>query len=114
MFCPECGTMAFPINGEIECTNYKCGYNGPVGKMKIQGKEIDLGDVQSSSKAETREYEVIKDSDQMKGVLTTGDYMCPKCNGVKVFSYLEQTRSSDEPETRMLTCKNCGKGWREY
>lgn len=114
MFCPECGTMAFPINGEIDCTNYKCGYNGPVGKMKIQGKEIDLGDVQSSSKAETREYEVIKDSDQMKGVLTTGDYMCPKCNGVEVFSYLEQTRSSDEPETRMLTCKNCGKGWREY
>ena len=114
MFCPECGTMAFPINGEIDCTNYKCGYNGPVGKMKIQGKEIDLGDVQSSSKAETREYEVIKDSDQMKGVLTTGDYMCPKCNGVEVFSYLEQTRSSDEPGTRMLTCKNCGKGWREY
>ncbi|MBT3452109.1 MAG: transcription factor S, partial [Euryarchaeota archaeon] len=31
-----------------------------------------------------------------------------------VFSYLEQTRSSDEPETRMLTCKNCGHGWREY
>ena len=28
-----------------------------------------LGDVQSSSKAETREYEVIKDSDQMRGVL---------------------------------------------
>ncbi|MBT7244303.1 MAG: transcription factor S, partial [Euryarchaeota archaeon] len=21
---------------------------------------------------------------------------------------------SDEPETRMLTCKDCGNGWREY
>ena len=114
MFCPECGTMAFPNDGVITCTNYKCGYHGPVGKMKVQGKEIDLGDVQSSSKAETREYDIIKDSDQMKGVLTTGDYMCPKCNGVEEFSYLEQTRSSDEPETRMLTCKDCGKGWREY
>ena len=114
MFCPECGTMAFPVDGHIDCTNYKCGYSGPVGKMKVQGKEIDLCDVQSSSKAETREYEVIKDSDQMRGVLTTGDYMCPKCNGVEVYSYLEQTRSSDEPETRMLTCKSCGKGWREY
>ncbi|MBJ47192.1 MAG: hypothetical protein CMB59_04785 [Euryarchaeota archaeon] len=50
----------------------------------------------------------------MKGVLTVGDYMCPKCDGVEVYSYLEQTRSSDEPETRMLTCKNCGHGWREY
>ena len=68
----------------------------------------------SSTKAETRVYEVIKDSDSMKGVLTVGDYMCPKCDSVEVFSYLEQTRSSDEPETRMLTCKECGNGWREY
>ena len=115
MFCPECGTMAFPSpSGIIDCTNYKCGYKGPVGKMKVQGKEIDLSDVQSSSKAETRQYEVIKDSDELKGVLTKGDYMWPKCDCVEVFSYLEQTRSSDEPETRMLTCKDCGNGWREY
>ncbi|MBL6885691.1 MAG: hypothetical protein ISR21_08420 [Candidatus Poseidoniaceae archaeon] len=40
--------------------------------------------------------------------------MCPKCDDIEVFSYLEQTRSSDEPETRMLTCKSCGHGWREY
>ena len=40
--------------------------------------------------------------------------MCPKCDSVEVYAYLEQTRSSDEPETRMLTCKECGHGWREY
>ncbi len=115
MFCPTCGTMAFPnSSGIIDCPDYKCGYKGPVGKMKVQGKEIDLSTVQSSSKAKTREYEVIKDSDEMKGVLTKGDYMCPKCDAIEVFSYLEQTRSSDEPETRMLTCKECGNGWREY
>ncbi|MAV03466.1 MAG: hypothetical protein CMA19_04275 [Euryarchaeota archaeon] len=52
----------------------------------------------------------------MKGVLTIGDYICPdlKCQSREVYSYLEQTRSSDEPETRMLTCKECGKGWREF
>ena len=57
------------------------------------GKEVDLSQVTSSSKAETRVYEVIKDSDEMRGVLTTGDYMCPKCDCVEVYSYLEQTRS---------------------
>ncbi|MBI19290.1 MAG: hypothetical protein CMB73_01795 [Euryarchaeota archaeon] len=42
--------------------------------------------------------------------------MCPKCDSVEVYAYLEQTRSSDEPETRMLTCANvkCKHGWREY
>ena len=79
MFCPQCGTLAFPSpSGDINCTNYKCGYQGPANlKVKgVDGKEVDLSKVTSSS--------------------------------------LEQTRSSDEPETRMLTCKNCGNGWREY
>lgn len=117
MFCPKCGTLSFPTpDGTINCPNYKCGYVGPAN-LKVKGsdgKEVDLSKATSSTKAETRVYEVIKDSDEMKGVLTVGDYMCPKCDGVEVYSYLEQTRSSDEPETRMLTCKNCGNGWREY
>jgi len=83
-------------------------------KTKIGGKEVDLSKATSSTKVESRDYEVIKDSDNMQGILTIGDYMCPKCDCVEVFAYLEQTRSSDEPETRMLTCKDCGNGWREY
>jgi transcription factor S len=117
MFCPECGTLAFPTpSGEISCTNYKCGYSGPANvKVKgADGKEVDLSKSKSSTKAQTRVYEVIKDSDEMKGVLTTNAYLCPKCECREVYSYLEQTRSSDEPETRMLTCKDCGKGWREF
>ena len=86
----------------------------PTLKTKIGGKEVDLSKATSSTKVESRDYEVIKDSDNMQGILTTGDYMCPKCDCVEVFAYLEQTRSSDEPETRMLTCKDCGNGWREY
>lgn len=75
---------------------------------------MDLSQAKSSTKVESRVYEVIKDSDKMQGVLTKDTYMCPKCDCVEVFSYLEQTRSSDEPETRMLTCKDCSHGWREY
>ena len=116
MFCPQCGTLSFPTPaGDISCTNYKCGYNGPANnKTKIAGKEVDLSKATSSTKATSRTYEVISDADQLQGVLTTGTYMCPKCDGVEVFAYLEQTRSSDAPETRMLTCKACKHGWREY
>ena len=116
MFCPNCGTLSFPSpSGDITCTNYKCGYTGPANvKMKVQGKEIDLSKTKTTTKAEKREYDIIKDSDQRKGVLSTESYMCPKCDCTEVYFYLEQTRSSDEPETRMLTCKDCGHGWREY
>lgn len=116
MFCPKCGTLSFPSpKGDISCTNYKCGYKGPANlKMEIGGKEVDLSKATSSTKVMTQTYEVIRDSEKVQGVLTTATYMCPKCDGVEVFAYLEQTRSSDEPETRMLTCKNCQHGWREY
>ena len=60
----------------------------------------------SKTEAQGREYEVISDADQQQGILTTNTYMCPKCDSVEVYAYLEQTRSSDEPETRMLTCAN--------
>lgn len=123
MFCPKCGTLSFPTpSGDITCTNYKCGYKGPANlKTKIGGKEVDLSKATSSTKVESRDYEVIKDSDKMQGILTKDTYMCPKrlkngksCDCTEVYAYLEQTRSSDEPETRMLTCKECGHGWREY
>ena len=80
----------------------------------MDGKEVDLSKTISSTKAETRKYEVIEDTGIVHGVLTTASYFCDKCHSDEVYSRLEQTRSSDEPETRMLTCKKCGHGWREY
>ena len=80
----------------------------------VTGEEIDLGNVQSSSKAQTRKFEVIDDADQSHGVLTSGSYICPKCDSQEVYSELRQTRASDEPETRLITCKKCKHGWREY
>ena len=72
MFCPQCGTLSFPTpSGDISCTNYKCGYNGPAKlKTKIGGKEVDLSKATSSTQVKSREYEVIKDSDKTHGVLT--------------------------------------------
>ena len=84
--------------------------------VKIGNKEVSLDELTSKTEAQSREYEVISDADQQQGILTTNTYMCPKCDGIEVYAYLEQTRSSDEPETRMLTCANvqCKHGWREY
>jgi DNA-directed RNA polymerase subunit M/transcription elongation factor TFIIS len=117
MFCPECGTLAFPDpSGNIECRNYKCGYKGSA-ENKIRGtdgKEINLAELVSSSIAETREYGIINDGDEMKGVRTDGQYHCPKCPSSKVYSYLEPLLDMGEIQVAMLTCIECGWGWRDH
>ena len=60
-----------------------------------RGKEVDSPRPPPARRLNL-DYEVIKDSDNMQGILTTGDYMCPKCDCVEVYATLEQTRSSDE------------------
>jgi DNA-directed RNA polymerase subunit M len=39
---------------------------------------------------------------------------CTKCGNNEAFWILRQTRSSDEPETRIYTCTKCGNRWRAY
>jgi DNA-directed RNA polymerase subunit M len=142
MFCPECGTLAFPDkDGMIKCPNYQCGETihktgkarecdgcGEIFagdecpecgrkrgvKMVIDGIEVEHTEFIASTKAEERDRRVIVDSEQQQGVLTTNTYICPKCDSDSVYAELKQTRASDEPETRILTCAECRHGWREY
>ena len=85
--------------------------------MTLQsGEEVDTSDSVTSSEVKDLKHltEVIDDAEQHRGVLTQGMYVCPKCEEMDVFAELKQTRASDEPETRILTCKGCSHGWREY
>ena len=118
MFCPDCGKLSFPDpNGLVNCPDPYCNPDGKMKKVKeieIGDKMMDLSTAVSSSKPESRDRRVIEDADQQRGVLTTKTYICPKCDLDKVYAELQQTRASDEPETRILTCSECGHGWREY
>ena len=41
MFCPECGTLGFmEPDGNIRCTNYTCGYEGPLTGKDGKGAEF--------------------------------------------------------------------------
>ena len=84
MFCPECGTLGFmEPNGNIRCTNYTCGYEGPLtgkdGKGAeftdpMTGETIDLSKARSSGEAKNLKHltEVVEDEGG-KGVLRVGD-----------------------------------------
>ena len=145
MFCPECGTLGFmESNGNIRCTKYTCGYEGPLAGKDGKGADfidpitketIDLSKVRTFSEFSTMKHlnEVIPDnvfneetrkwtpiipenkkSEDPLGTLWVGDYLCPKCDADRIFVLLMQTRSSDQPETKICTCASCGHKFREY
>ena len=127
MFCPMCGSVSFPDSkNNIKCPDYKCGYEGPLsgpdgegGKFidPMSGEEIDLTNATAKNATKSLKHltEVVEE-EVARGTLRVGDYICPnpKCQKNRVYVWMQQTRSSDEPETKMCTCESCGKKWREY
>ena len=117
MFCPKCGDLSYPSpSGEISCKNWRCGYEGPATLtiMTRNEGEIDLSKLCTTIKAEDRFFEVHRDSENMRGVLTVGACMCPKCDSDEIYSYLEPLLDMAEVQVAMLTCGECGFGWREH
>ena len=117
MFCPRCGSLATPDpSGTIVCPNYKCGYVGPANLfIKDEfGNDIDISKIRTQTKPEIRDYTPIKDTDRIQGVLTKGAYICPKCDSMEIFSEVNSNLEFGETAAKMLTCKECGHGWREF
>ena len=125
MFCPICGALSFPDSkNNIKCPDYKCGYEGPLagpdgkgGKFidPMSGEEIDLTNATAKNATTSLKHltEVVEE-EVARGTLRVGDYICPNCEENRVYVWMQQTRSSDEPETKMCTCESCNKKWREY
>ena len=98
MFCPECGTLGFmEPNGNIRCTNYTCGYEGPLAGKDGKGAEftdpmtgetIDLSKTMASTDSKSLKHltEVVEE-DGPRGTLRVGDYLCPKCDGDSCLLY---------------------------
>ena len=83
----------------------------------MSGEEIDLTNATAKSATKSLKHltEVVEE-EVARGTLRVGDYICPnpKCQKNRVYVWMQQTRSSDEPETKMCTCESCCKRWREY
>ena len=40
--------------------------------------------------------------------------LCTQCGHTEAYFVIRQTRSADEPETRIYRCSKCNYSWREY
>ena len=96
-------------------------YEGPLDgkaaifKDEMTGEEVDLTKMTvSGSEKSLKHLEEVVPEEVARGTLRVGDIRCPECDLNEIYVVLMQTRSSDEPETKICTCKNCGKKFREY
>ncbi|MDD3398342.1 MAG: transcription factor S [Candidatus Methanomethylophilaceae archaeon] len=98
MFCPECGSLMFPRDGVYGCSRCNC--------------QKEIGTAQCFvTDAKSKETVVINDS---VATLPKTRILCPECGHKEAFFVLRQTRSADEPETRIYRCCKCNASWREY
>ena len=101
-FCPECGAMMLPKDGELKCNS--CGY--------VKGSSQDNESYKLSGKIE--EHETVKDLGEVEDLRSTIKETCPECGHDEAYYELKQTRSADEAPTRIFTCAKCKYTWRAY
>lgn len=100
MFCPECKSLMFPVEGNFECR--KCNFK----------KSIDDYTASTIQKA-TEEKETLIIEHDLETLPKTR-IGCPKCEHNEAYWVLRQTRAADEPETRIYRCVECSHTWREF
>jgi DNA-directed RNA polymerase subunit M len=103
MFCPKCGAILVPKKESgkyvLSCS---CGYTN---------KETENTTLKETVKKE-KDLEVVDEDFEAKPKVN--DVECPKCANKEAYFWLQQTRSSDEPETKFYKCTACKHTWRDY
>ncbi|MEM3342254.1 MAG: transcription factor S, partial [Thermoplasmata archaeon] len=91
----------FPKGGKMVCSNSECG-----ASTKNTGSENS----KIMMKGTDKEIVLLEDLTDLDPKCSTE---CPKCHHNEAYFKLRQTRSADEPETKILRCTKCKATWRE-
>ncbi len=68
--------------------------------------------IKSSEKiAQSEKIAVIKEEDNIHPIV---EMKCQKCKSKKCYFWTQQTRASDESETKFYKCTKCKHTWRVY
>ena len=95
-FCEKCGSMFMKKGDRYVCA--KCGNSKDTININTHEKM-----------PERKKVETVKDDVSVYAV--TPAY-CVKCENDKAYTWSQQTRGSDEPETIFFKCTKCGWSWR--
>ena len=102
MFCPKCGSLMKPkLIGDKRIMACSCGYHAAKdsGIVKFTEKKTDVKHESDVIDSEASAYPII-------------DEECPKCHNPKAYTWSQQMRAGDEPETIFFKCTKCAHTWR--
>ncbi|RLG48973.1 MAG: transcription factor S [Thermoproteota archaeon] len=107
MFCPKCGSLLRPEkrDGSIVFVCPSCGYES-------SGSEGGPELATSISRAREETVALVESSAEVAAPKVKA--LCPNCGHNEAYMTMVQTRSADEPPTRIYRCVKCGYVWREY
>lgn len=101
LFCPKCGSMLVPKivkdKKVMACRN--CNY--------VANKDSTL--MFTEKKKNEAKVEVI---DKEESAYPVVDEDCPNCHNDKAYTWSQQMRAGDEPETHFFKCTKCAHTWR--
>lgn len=102
MFCPKCGSMLRPkVVRDKKVMGCSCGYS----------EEKSSSSVKFTEKKEEirRDFEVVEKEVSVHPIV---DEECPKCKNPQAYTWSQQMRAGDEPETQFFKCTVCSHQWR--
>lgn len=77
-------------------------------------KLYPLKKIKFSEKVVERKHGIIVvERGEMEGLPKTR-VICPRCENMQAYWWMQQTRSGDEPPTTFYKCTKCGYAWRSY
>lgn len=105
--CQKCGSLLVPEKkgNKIEFACRTCNK-----KYHLEKSDV----LKFKEKISRGKEDVIPVVENTSRILPTTSADCPECGHNEAYWWTQQTRASDEPETRFYRCTKCGKTWREY
>jgi DNA-directed RNA polymerase subunit M len=78
--------------------------------IKLKGEKVAI----TEEIREPKKGVVVMEKEEGVAELPKTRIMCPKCENMEAFWWMQQTRGADEPPTIFYKCTKCGYSWRSY
>lgn len=106
-FCEKCGNLML-VEKKRKHTFLVCKKCGRKKKAKREKMAI------TEAMPEPKKEIVVVGKEESMAELPKTKIMCPECENVEAFWWMQQTRAADEPPTLFYKCTKCGYSWRSY
>ncbi len=105
-FCDKCGNLLIVEKRarSVALVCRKC-HKEYKGKEKLEITEKNL---------QPKKEIVVIGKDEGFSELPKTKIMCPHCEHMEAFWWMQQTRAADEPPTMFYRCTKCSYSWRSY